>query len=76
MRNKLRKMIAPVVISLVLALYYVGVGAVFFVNDEVPAAFKIVVAIVTLALSGVAVSVLVQRIKEIRSGEEDDIGKY
>ena len=69
-------MIAPVIISLVIALYYIGVGAVFFVNDEVPLAFKIVVAIVTLALSGVAISVLVQRIKEIRSGEEDDISKY
>lgn len=31
---------------------------------------------VPLALMGVAVYVLVERIQEIRSGEEDDLSKY
>ena len=31
---------------------------------------------VLLALSGVMLGVLVSRIKEIRSGEEDDLSKY
>ena len=37
---------------------------------------QIIIGIVFLGLCGVAVFVLIERIKEIRSGEEDDLSQY
>ena len=37
---------------------------------------KVIGAVICLALIGVSVFVLVERIKEIRSGELDDLSKY
>jgi hypothetical protein len=37
---------------------------------------KIIGTLIPLALIGVSVYVLIERIKEIRSGEEDDLSKY
>jgi len=38
--------------------------------------FKVTEIIVPLALIGVSIFVLIERIKEIRGGEEDDLSKY
>ena len=37
---------------------------------------KILFGVIPLALIGVVVYVLVERMNEIRSGEEDDLSKY
>jgi hypothetical protein len=37
---------------------------------------KILMIIIPLALAGVAFAVTVERVNEIRSGEEDDLSKY
>jgi len=42
----------------------------------VPGFIKVLILLALLALIGVAVCNLVERIQEIRSGEEDDLGKY
>ena len=41
-----------------------------------PLPVKLIGALIPLALVGVSVYVLVERIKEIRSGEEDDLDNY
>ena len=69
------KMIAPIIITAIIVLYYVG----FFVACAlipIPTLMKLLFGIVPLLLSGVCIYVLVERIKEIRSGEEDDLSKY
>ena len=69
------KMIAPIIITAIIVLYYVG----FFVACvliPIPTPIKLLFGIVPLLLSGVCIYVLVERIKEIRSGEEDDLSKY
>ena len=38
--------------------------------------FKIILGIVPAIFSGIMIFVLIERIKEIRSGEENDLGKY
>lgn len=43
---------------------------------DAPSVFKIAGGILALAGIGVAVYVLIERINEIRSGEEDDLSKY
>ena len=39
-------------------------------------AVEVLLAVITAALTGTLIYVLIQRIKEIRSGEEDDLSKY
>ena len=70
-----KKIIAPIVIACILILYCL----VFFVVClfiPVPFGFRLLFGIVPLALIGVTVFVLVERISEIRSGEEDDLSQY
>ncbi len=74
-----KKMVAPIVITVIMCFYllaYVaGIMALaIFTPFSVP--IMVVIAIIPLALAGVCIFVLVERIKEIRSGEEDDLSKY
>ena len=71
-----KKMIAPVVVALIMILYYVG-AAVFFVKISViPAVIKVLMVVIPLALAAVMIGVLISRIKEIKGGEEDDLSQY
>ena len=71
-----KKMVAPGVIAVIavalLAFWLVG----FALVPGVPLFLKILLGLIPASLIGVAVFVLVERIREIRSGEEDDLGKY
>lgn len=61
---KVKKVIAPLIITCLLIIYLL-----FFVLSiiNIPA---------PLSLMGVGIFVLIERINEIRSGEEDDLSKY
>ncbi|MCI1965363.1 MAG: hypothetical protein LKJ17_04425 [Oscillospiraceae bacterium] len=71
-----KKMIAPIVITIlaiaVLLLWLLG----FALIPDLPVGFKIAAGLIPAALIGVAIFVLMERIKEIRSGEEDDLSQY
>jgi len=71
-----KKMIAPIIITVVLALYYIGYGIVIFLIDTLPLLVKILGGVVPLFVVGAIVYVLIERIKEIKKGEEDDLDKY
>lgn len=71
-----KKMIAPIVISAIMVLYYLMAGILFLMIPKIPIWMKLLMIIIPLALAGVMIGVLVSRIKEIRSGEENDLGKY
>ncbi len=75
MNSHTKKMIAPIVIVSLLITYYVGFSAVCMIFP-IPLALKILFGLVPLLLAGVSIYVLIERIKEIRSGEEDDLSKY
>ena len=68
-------MIAPVIITVLLVLYFVGFFVVVLMMHP-PLAACIIGAVIPIALAGVSLGVCIQRIKEIRSGEEDDLSKY
>lgn len=72
---KVKKMVAPLIITCLLVIYFL-----FFVLGIIsipdPLWVKIIMLIIPLALIGVSIFVLVERINEIRSGEEDDLSKY
>lgn len=69
-------MIAPVVIVALISIYYIAIGVIFAYMNGVPMLAKIIVLVVPALLSGVAITVLIQRIKEIKKGEDDDLSKY
>lgn len=71
-----KKMVAPIVIAILVVLYYLGFGIACMVMDEFPLAAKLLFGLIPLAFAGVSIFVLVERIKEIRSGEEDDLSQY
>lgn len=69
-----KKMVAPIVISVIVVLYYAAYfGLLITVLDGI---WKYVLGIVPILLSAVMVKVCIERIKEIKDGEEDDISKY
>lgn len=71
-----KKMAAPIIIAVLLILWYIGMAIACFCIPEIPFIFKILMAIIPAAISGAISFVLAERIKEIRSGEEDDLSKY
>ncbi len=69
-----RKMIAPIVISVIIILYYiVYFGFLIALLDGI---WKYALGIFPLAFSAVTVKVCIERINEIKKGEEDDLSKY
>lgn len=75
MGNHGKKMIAPIVVTVLIVLYLIGFSIAAFII--LPSAWVwIVFGGVPLICAGVMIAVCVQRMKEIRSGEEDDLSKY
>lgn len=73
--NKKTKMLAPIIISLITVLFLLGYLTMLI--WAAPSISLIIIGgIVLLALIGVMIAMLAERIKEIRSGEEDDLSKY
>lgn len=69
-----KKMVAPIVVTAILIAYY----AVYFgfLVSLIEGIWKYALGIFPIALSAVMIGVCIERIKEIRKGEEDDLGQY
>ena len=74
MRSDKKKMIAPIIVTVIMVLYYVVYFG--FLMSLLPGIWKYALGIVPLGLSAVMVKVCIERLNEIRKGEEDDISKY
>ena len=74
MKSHRKKMIAPIVVSAIMILYYVVYFD--FLISLLDGVWKYLLGIIPFLLSAVMVKVCIERINEIRKGEEDDIGKY
>ena len=74
MKSHKRKILAPIIISVIIVLYYViYFGILIALIDGV---WKWLLGIIPLALSAVMLKVCIERINEIKKGEEDDLSKY
>ena len=75
MDNHGRKMIAPVVVVLCIMLYYtIGIYTLFKI--DISNIIKIIAVILSILITVLLIKVLAERVKEIKEGEEDDLGKY
>ncbi len=74
MNNHKKKMIAPIVVTVIMLLYYVAYfGLLIFLIDGI---WKYALGIIPLGLAAITIYVCIERINEIKKGEEDDISKY
>ena len=73
--NHGKKMIAPIVISLSIVVYYVFI-IVFLCVPGIPFIARAFMILIPFLLAAVMIGVLISRIKEIQGGEEDDLSKY
>ena len=74
MKSHRKKMIASIIITILIVVYYVVYfGLLIALIDGVG---KYVLGIVPLRFAAVMGKVCIERIKEIREGEEDDLSKY
>lgn len=69
-----KKMITPIIITIILILYYIFYFGVLIILC--PGILKILFGILPLIFSIIMIKVCIERIKEIKKGEEDDISKY
>lgn len=69
-----KKMVAPIVITVIMALYYVVYFG--FLMSLLGGIWLYVLGIFPFVFSGVTIWVCIERIKEIRKGEEDDLSQY
>ena len=74
MDSKRKKLLAPIIVTIIMVLYYIAYfGLLIWALDGI---WKYVLGIIPIALSAVMIAVCVERIKEIKEGEEDDLSKY
>ncbi len=74
MKKNNRKIIAPILITVVMIVYY---GVYFgFLISLLSGVWKYALGIIPLVFSAIMVKVCIERINEIKKGEQDDISKY
>ena len=67
-------MIAPIVITVIMILYYVVYFG--FLIAMLGGVWKYLLGIIPLALAILMIAVCIERIREIKKGEEDDLSQY
>ena len=76
MKEQTRKLIAPIIITILIICYFILYIWVGLLIIDIPSIAKILVLIVPIALIILSVYMLFERIGEIKGGEEDDLSKY
>ena len=74
MNSDKKKMIAPIVVTILMIAYYIVYFG--FLITLVSGIWKYALGIIPLAFSAVMVKVCIERINEIMKGEENDLSKY
>ena len=74
MKNKKKQFIAPILVTVLMVAYYVVYfGFLMSLLSGIP---RYALGILPLAFSIVMIKVCIERIQEIKKGEEDDLSKY
>jgi hypothetical protein len=70
------KYIAPIIVAVFIVLYY-SIAVILLYNVDFPLIIKIVAFIApSIIIIIMTLMVLLERFKEIKKGEENDLGKY
>ena len=71
---KAKKMAAPILVTILVIIYFIVYFGFFITLVE--GIWKYVFGIIPILFAGVMVKVCIERINEIRKGEEDDLSQY
>ena len=74
MKEKKKQFLAPIIVTVLMVAYYVVYFG--FLITLLPGIWKYLLGIAPIALSAVMIKVCIERIQEIKKGEEDDLSKY
>ena len=74
MKNHKKKMIAPIVVTVIMIIYYIIYFG--FLISLLEGVWKYAFGILPIAFIALMIKVCIERIKEIQEGEEDDLSKY
>jgi len=74
MNSKKKQVIAPIIVTILMVLYYVVYFG--FLITLLSGIWKYALGIIPLAFSLVMIKVCIERINEIKKGEEDDLSQY
>jgi hypothetical protein len=74
MKEKKKQFFAPIIVTVLMVAYYVIYFG--FLITLLPGIWKYLLGIAPIALSAVMIKVCIERIQEIKKGEEDDLSKY
>ena len=74
MNEHRKKMIAPIIITILIILYYAFYFAIMIALLD--GIWKLFLGIIPVVMAVIMIYVCIQRIKEIKGGEEDDLSKY
>ena len=71
---KAKKMIAPILITVIMIIYYIVYF--FFLMTMLDGILKFLFGVIPLLFTVVTIKACIERIHEIRKGEEDDLSQY
>ena len=74
MNEHKKKLIAPIIVTVIMVLYYIAYFG--FLIALIDGIWKWLLGIIPLAFTVVMLKVCIERINEIKKGEEDDLSKY
>ena len=74
MKEHKKKLIAPIIVTAIMVLYYVAYFG--FLIALIDGIWKWLLGIIPLAFTVVTLKVCIERINEVKKGEEDDHSKY
>jgi ABC-type transport system involved in multi-copper enzyme maturation permease subunit len=73
---KKKGLLGAVLSALFVIIYYGGLLLLFAFQPEIPSWARILLCLIPLGVCAVVILVLVQRIRELKSGETDDLDNY
>jgi len=77
MNAQRKKYLAPIIVTIFIALYYSVAAIVFYDYNDLPIIAKIVLFVApSIIIIVMMLMVLFERFKEIKKGEDDDLSKY
>ena len=74
MNDRKKKFIAPIVVTVIVCLYFVLYFGLMI--TQLSGFWKVALGVLPLLCAAVMIKVCMERIKEIKKGEEDDISQY
>ena len=74
MKEHKKNLIAPIIVTVIMVLYYIAYFG--FLIALIDGIWKWLLGIIPLAFTVVMLKVCIERINEIKKGEEDDLSKY